>query len=240
MIGYGWLSPCYIHNIYIYIFFIFHAHYIWLVKNSYVPLVQYIRAHPYIPFHSYNSLRSCRSYGSSHGQFTCNRCASSLHISYVHIISLFYDIWLYRIYDILYNIHLIIFISYHIHTCPWYPYSGGLLKHLKTHLFSHWFRPPGAGGVLLFFTTAWPYFLGCWRIHARARAESSSRVSTVRAGGRVCFVHWWRSRRAKMRITYIYIYTYTVYIYIYTHMDTIYIYIYIYVCIYVYLSIYLI
>ena len=90
MIGYGWLSPCYIHNIYIY----FHipCHYIWLVKNSYVPLVQYIRAHPHIPFHSYNSLRSCRSYGSSHGQFTCNRCASSLHISYVHIISLFYDI----------------------------------------------------------------------------------------------------------------------------------------------------
>ena len=46
----------------------------------------------YIPFHSYNSLRSCRNYGSSHGQFTCNRWASSLHISYVHIISLFYDI----------------------------------------------------------------------------------------------------------------------------------------------------
>ena len=222
MIGYGWLSPCYIHNIYIYIF--------------HIPCPLYLVGQKLIcPIGSIHPLRSCRSYGSSHGQFTCNRCASSLHISYVHIISLFYDIWLYRIYDILYSIHLIIFISYHIHTCPWYPYSGGLLKHLKTHLFSHWFRPPGAGGVLLFFTTAWPYFLGCWRIHARARAESSSRVSTVRAGGRVCFVHWWRSRRAKMRITYIYIYTYTVYIYIYTHMDTIYIYIY--VCIYVYLSI---
>jgi hypothetical protein len=46
MIGYGWLSPCYIHNIYIYIHI--PCHYIWLVKNSYVPLVQYIRAHPYI------------------------------------------------------------------------------------------------------------------------------------------------------------------------------------------------
>ena len=119
-------DPHVISTIYIYIYS--YSMPLYLVGQKLICPIGSI--HPrtpiYIPFHSYNSLRSCRSYGSSHGQFTCNRWASSLHISYVHIISLFYDIWLYRIYDILYNIHLIIFISYHIHTCPWYAYSGGL------------------------------------------------------------------------------------------------------------------
>lgn len=63
--------------------------------------------------------------------------------------------------------------------------SLALCVMLCPHVLVGLIMPTVVGGVLLFFTTAWPYFLGCWRIHARARAESSSRVSTVRAGGSV-------------------------------------------------------
>lgn len=63
--------------------------------------------------------------------------------------------------------------------------SLALCVMLCPHVLVGLIMPTVVGGVLLFFTTAWPYFLGCWRINARASAESSSRVSTVRAGGSV-------------------------------------------------------